>query len=148
VLLFNGAPRQEGVMGLKVQFHSFLDLGTDGGEWSASRSGHFIPRERVPGIHWIGGWVGSRAGLDVVMKRNILSPCRESNPRTPIVQPVPSRYTDWVITALVILYYIILYYIILYYPLIYTSVSPVNFSLPSLVFRIRPSPTPLLCLPF
>jgi hypothetical protein len=33
------------------------------------------------------------------MKRKIPSPRRESNPRTPIVQPVAQRYTDWAITA-------------------------------------------------
>jgi hypothetical protein len=27
-------------------------------------------------------------------------PRRESNPRTPIVQPIAQRYTDWAITAL------------------------------------------------
>jgi hypothetical protein len=32
--------------------------------------------------------VGSRAVLDTVVKRKILSPRRELNPRTPIVQPV------------------------------------------------------------
>jgi hypothetical protein len=42
-----------------------------GGEWSASRTGCFTPRERAPGTHWI-GWVGPR---------------RQSNPRTPIVHP-------------------------------------------------------------
>jgi len=36
----------------------------DGGEWSASRPGHFTPTERVPGTHWIGGWVGPRTELD------------------------------------------------------------------------------------
>jgi hypothetical protein len=30
------------------------------------------PRERAPGTHWIGVWVGPRTGLDVVEKRNIL----------------------------------------------------------------------------
>jgi hypothetical protein len=63
-----------------------LDLST--GDWSISCPGHFTPRERVPGIHWIGGWVGFRAGLDKVVKRKIPNPCRESNPRTPIVQLV------------------------------------------------------------
>jgi hypothetical protein len=38
--------------------------------------------------------------LDTVVKRKIPSPRRESNPRTPIVQPVAQRYTDWAITAL------------------------------------------------
>jgi hypothetical protein len=42
----------------------------------------------------------SRAGLDAVVKRKIPSPRRESNPRTPIVQPVAQRYTDWAIMAL------------------------------------------------
>jgi len=31
----------------------------DGDEWSASRSGRFTPRERAPGTHWIGSWVGT-----------------------------------------------------------------------------------------
>jgi hypothetical protein len=52
------------------------------------------PRERDPATHQIGGWVGPRAVLDAVVKRKIRSPCRESNPRTPIVQPVAQRYTD------------------------------------------------------
>jgi hypothetical protein len=33
-----------------------------------------------PVIHWIGGLVGPRAGLDAVVKRKIPSPCRDSNP--------------------------------------------------------------------
>jgi hypothetical protein len=77
----------------------FLTLALDGGEWSASRTGRFTPRERAPCTHWIGGWVGPRAVLDVVAYRKIPSPRRESNPRTPIVQPVAQRYTNWVITA-------------------------------------------------
>jgi hypothetical protein len=34
----------------------------------------------------MGGWVCARAVLDAVVKRKIPSPCRESNPRIPIVQ--------------------------------------------------------------
>jgi hypothetical protein len=26
----------------------------------------FIPMERAPGTHWIGGWMGLKAGLDAV----------------------------------------------------------------------------------
>jgi hypothetical protein len=33
---------------------------------SVSRHGRFTPKERAPGTHWIGGWVGPRAGLDKV----------------------------------------------------------------------------------
>jgi hypothetical protein len=79
----------------------YLTSAIDGGEWSASRPGRFTPKERAPGTHWIGGWVGPRAVLDVVVKRKIPSPHRESNHRTPIVQPVAQRNTDWAITALV-----------------------------------------------
>jgi hypothetical protein len=45
-----------------------FDLGTRWIEWSASRTGRFTPRERVPGTPWTGGWVGPRAGLDAVEK--------------------------------------------------------------------------------
>jgi hypothetical protein len=36
---------------------------------------------------------------EAVVKRRIPSPRRESNLRTPIVQPVAQRYTDWAIPA-------------------------------------------------
>jgi len=32
-----------------------------------------LPSERAPGYHWIGGWVGPRAVLDVEMWRKIPS---------------------------------------------------------------------------
>jgi hypothetical protein len=63
-----------------------LTLALDGGDLSASRPVRFTPSERAPGTHWIGGWVGPRAVLDAVVKRQIPNSRRESNPRTPIVQ--------------------------------------------------------------
>jgi hypothetical protein len=42
----------------------------------------------------MGGWVGLRAVMDAVEKRKIPGPLWESNPRTPIFQPVAQRYTD------------------------------------------------------
>jgi len=39
------------------------------------------PRGRIPGIHSIWGWVGSRDGLYSVAKRK--SPCQESNTGRP-----------------------------------------------------------------
>jgi hypothetical protein len=77
-----------------------LPWALDGGEWSASRPGRFTSRERAPGTHWIRGSVGPSAVLDTVVMRKILSARRESNPRTPVVQAIAQRYTDWVITAL------------------------------------------------
>jgi hypothetical protein len=71
-----------------------LTSALDGGEWTASRPGRFTPREIAPVTHWIRGWVGTRAVLDVVAKRKIPRPFREWNTRTPIVQPVAQRYTD------------------------------------------------------
>jgi hypothetical protein len=38
-----------------------------------------------------------RAGLDAVVKRIIFSRRRKSNPKTPIVQPVAQRYTDFLV---------------------------------------------------
>jgi hypothetical protein len=79
---------------VEVYIHTFLTSSLDGGEWSASRPGRFTPREKAPGTHWTGGSVSPRAILDAVVKRKSPSPRRESNPRTPIVQPVGQRYTD------------------------------------------------------
>jgi hypothetical protein len=59
-----------------------------------------LPPGKNQGIQWIGRWVGPTAGLDMVVKRKIPIPRRKSNPRTPIVQPMGSRYTDWAIAAL------------------------------------------------
>jgi hypothetical protein len=89
LLFFNWASHHEGVLEewRYSSMHS-LTSALDGGEWSASRPGRFKARERAPGTHWIWGWVGSRAGLDAAVKRKIPSPSRESNLRTPIVQPV------------------------------------------------------------
>jgi hypothetical protein len=53
-----------------------LELGTRW-RWVVSFAGlPLYPSGRDPSVHWIGGWVGSRAG--VVEKRKILH-CRESN---------------------------------------------------------------------
>jgi hypothetical protein len=77
-----------------------------GTRWSASRPDRFIHREKIPGTHWIGGWVSPKTYLDAVVKRKIPSPRRESNPDHLIVQPVAQRYTDWAIPA-VRFYYVI-----------------------------------------
>jgi hypothetical protein len=59
----------------------------DRGEWSASGTGRFAPRERAPGTHLIGGWVGPRAGLDTVVTRKISSSSQGLNPDHPARSP-------------------------------------------------------------
>jgi hypothetical protein len=76
---------------VEVQLHAFLTLALDGGEWSASHSSRFTPRERAPGTHWIGGWVSLRVGLDAVVKKTNSQPLPGLEP--PIIQPVAQRYT-------------------------------------------------------
>jgi hypothetical protein len=77
--------------GMELQLHSFLISAIDGGEWLVSRSGRFISGETAVGTHWIGGWVGPRAGLEAVVKRRIPFLVLARN-RTPIAQHVGSEY--------------------------------------------------------
>jgi len=51
----------------KVWLHVSLTSALDGDEWSASRPGRITHRQRAPGTHWIGGWVGPRSGVDTVV---------------------------------------------------------------------------------
>jgi hypothetical protein len=51
--------------------HVFLTSALVGGEWSPSRPGRFIPREKAPGNHWIGGWVDPRTFKRSVKEENI-----------------------------------------------------------------------------
>jgi hypothetical protein len=73
LVLKHHAWRREGV---EVYLHEFKTSALDGGEKSALRPGRFPSCERAPGTHWIGTWVGPKAGMDAVAKR------------TPVVQPV------------------------------------------------------------
>jgi hypothetical protein len=52
------------------------------------------PAKRTPSTHWIGGWVGLRAGLDTEARGNILLPLLEIEPRS------PSLYSDTILTEL------------------------------------------------
>jgi len=83
-------------MEVSGQFHALADL---------------PPGVRAPDTHRIGGWVGPRAGLDVVSKRKRPCPYRKSNP----VRPTPSLVTT------------------LTYPRFY--LSKINFNI---ILKIRP----------
>jgi hypothetical protein len=71
---------------------SFIISALDGGEWSASCPWHFTLGIEPPSTHCIGGWVGSRAGLDSMEKRKSC-PFQESNPSCPLHSLV--TYTGW-----------------------------------------------------
>jgi hypothetical protein len=60
-------------VGVDVYIDIFLTSALVGGDWSASRPGRLTPGEIAPGTHWIGGWVGSRDGLDDFEKRKFLT---------------------------------------------------------------------------
>jgi hypothetical protein len=70
---------------------TILDFGTRWGKWWASPPGGFTSGESAPGTHWIVGWVGLTSGLDAVSEGK----CPALGIRTPAVQPVARRYTDW-----------------------------------------------------
>jgi hypothetical protein len=59
--------------GVDVYIHVFLTSALDGGKWSASLRSCLIPGERAPHTHWIGGWVGPRAGQGDVEERKFLT---------------------------------------------------------------------------
>jgi hypothetical protein len=58
--------------------YPLLTSALDGGEWSASRQGKDLS------THWIGGWVGPRAGLDQILEEKILCLYRGTNPGRPV----------------------------------------------------------------
>jgi len=62
------------IEGLDVYLQSFLTmaLGEESAELHASSD--LLPGEKKPDTHWIGSWVGPRAGLDVFRKQKHLLP--------------------------------------------------------------------------
>jgi hypothetical protein len=57
----------------KHWIYVFLTSALLGGEWSASRPCRFTPKERAPVTHWIGGWVGPRAGTSDMSRWQFLT---------------------------------------------------------------------------
>jgi hypothetical protein len=61
------------MMAYGAWMYIFLTSALFGGEWSASRPSRFTPGKRASGTHWLGDWVGPRAGIDDVEKRKCLT---------------------------------------------------------------------------
>jgi hypothetical protein len=73
-----------------LQLHPLSNSALDGGAWSASRAGRFSPGYRATRVHYIGGWVGPRAGLDILGNREIPYPSWELKHHSSTVQ-----HTTW-----------------------------------------------------
>jgi hypothetical protein len=54
----------------------------------------FLSRGKDPDTHWTRSWVGPREGLDTDVRRKILLPLPEIEPRSPGRQSVVRHYTD------------------------------------------------------
>jgi hypothetical protein len=66
--------------GMNVSIHIFLTSVLVGGEWSASRPGHFTNGERAHLTIWMGGWFDHRAGLDMEKRKILTLPGLELRP--------------------------------------------------------------------
>ena len=74
----------EGVVVVVVEIHSFLTSAMDEDQWSASLSSSDALFAAgwgggTPRLHWLGDWVGSRNGPDVLEKKHITFRYRDSN---------------------------------------------------------------------
>jgi hypothetical protein len=67
VHVLNQVHRHEDVWGIEGIAPRIVNLG---GGLSALRPDRFNPGERTPSIHFMGGWMSSRASLDVVADRS------------------------------------------------------------------------------
>jgi hypothetical protein len=74
--------------GVEIKAKAFLTSALGGDERSASCSGYFTTRERDSGTHWLLGCMGSRTGLDAVVKRQIYCPRLRLEPDSSVVQQV------------------------------------------------------------
>jgi hypothetical protein len=91
--------------GMDVYIQAFLTSALVGGEWSDSLPGRFTPGERAPGTHWIGGWMGPRAGLDDLEKTKFLT-LPGLNFELSVFQPIASLSTANHTVGLCIQFYV------------------------------------------
>jgi hypothetical protein len=81
---FNWAPCHEGILGDGGIALCIIDLGTRW-RWVVSFMPWLLyPQWQGPWYLWIGGCMGPRASLNVVVKRKILSLCWDRTPNRPV----------------------------------------------------------------
>ena len=77
---------------VEVWFRSFVKLTLDGTDWSASCSSCFNLRGKSPpphNTHWLGVWMGPRAGLHILENRKSIAFARIRTPDLPARSLVP-----------------------------------------------------------
>jgi hypothetical protein len=90
--------------GVIVYINIFLTSVLVGDEWSGSLSSLLTAGERTPGTQWVGGWMGLRASLDDVEKKQFLTvPGLELRPLS--LPTVASRYSDYAIPDRILFFF-------------------------------------------
>jgi hypothetical protein len=69
-------------------------MGGGGRMVSVTPRPRFTPGEITSGTHYIGGWVGPKAGLDTDFEEKYPCLWRGSNPDRPVIQSLVRHYTD------------------------------------------------------
>lgn len=83
----------------QVGLDSFLNLATDGSQWTASSPGRFKSEGRTPGVRWLTDWVGPRADRDNFEKGNISGFLIGIKTRVHVSHPQPSHSTDYLLRS-------------------------------------------------
>jgi hypothetical protein len=84
----------EGIWESKGTTSLILNLSTIE-KWSASHRRSITSGERALGTHLIGGQMGTRDGLDALVKRKISCPCQEQDHISSAIHPVVTILTDY-----------------------------------------------------
>jgi hypothetical protein len=75
----------------KYSSYSFLTSSVDGVSGQSHALAAFYPLEITPVIHWIGGWVDLRAGLDTEARGK---PFASVEDQIPVVRSVVRHYAE------------------------------------------------------
>jgi hypothetical protein len=95
VPVLNYAPRHEGVLGEWMHSSTHFDLGITW-RWVVSFTPRpLYPKGKIPWYPLDRRLCGPQSRSGRSGEEKIPIPRQESNPRTPVVQPVTQRYTDW-----------------------------------------------------